>query len=440
VNRRTAITVGLLFIVALFATAVVRQRPGQLQAQPADPKPPILPAKKLIGTTSCSASVCHGGSDLGKPFSEATTWRSLDPHARAYDTLLNEQSQTIAKHLWGDKMPAHEASLCLKCHVHPEYDRARPNFRKQDGVGCESCHGAAENWLTPHYRTTWKDTDKQALGLADTKSLQGRANVCVKCHVGSPDANVDHDLIAAGHPALRFEFATYFANLPPHWDVAKDKRRNSTTKLVDFEAHAWVLGQVVSARAALELLAARADQANGRPWPELAEFDCFACHHDLQNGKWRQNRQHPGARRPGSLVWNPWYFAVVSGNGLQYERPVELRFQPIFSDFRPGTRGRTEIAKQARNAVDALDMVIIRGRLGSSFDIGSLHFGIGRSDGFESWDQATQHYLSLVALRQYRKDNNQPVEDDLERQIAKLRAEVTFAPRFNGPRRLEKKN
>ncbi len=46
---------------------------------------------------------------------------------------------------------------------------------------------------------------------------------------------VDHDLIAAGHPALRFEFATYFANLPPHWDVARDKKANSSDDCADFE-------------------------------------------------------------------------------------------------------------------------------------------------------------------------------------------------------------
>ena len=29
--------------------------------------------------------------------------------------------------LFGEKTPAHEAPLCLKCHVHPDYEHARPN-------------------------------------------------------------------------------------------------------------------------------------------------------------------------------------------------------------------------------------------------------------------------------------------------------------------------
>lgn len=413
--------------------AVVRHRPGQLQAQPVEAKPGLAPAKKLIGTTSCSASVCHGGSDLGKPFSEATTWRSLDPHARAYDTLLTQESQTIAKHLWRDKMPAHEAPLCLKCHVHPEYDRARPNFRKQDGVGCESCHGAAQDWLTPHYRANWKDADKQALGLAHTKSLAGRANVCVKCHVGTPDANVDHDLIAAGHPALRFEFATYFANLPPHWDVAKDKRANSTNgaKAIDFEARAWVIGQLAAAESALNLLAHRADPASAKPWPELAEFDCFACHHDLQNGAWRQTKQRVGARRPGSLVWNSWYFAIVSDDSIQTTPPHVLLDPPVFHDFRPKTRARAELAKEARHAAANLRLAVTSPWLSG---------GPGQLEAGASWDQATKHYLALLSLRQQGKDNNQPPDADLERQIAKLRAEVTLAPGFNSPRQVKGKN
>ncbi len=428
--RRTAITVGLLFSVALFATAVLSQRSGQALAQPAEPKQPVrekeIGPRPLLGVSSCSASVCHGGGELGKPFSEATTWRSLDPHARAYDTLLSQQSQAMAKILWSDKTPAHEASLCLKCHVNSDYDLSRPTFRKVDGVGCESCHGAAKDWLKPHYRANWKDADRQALGLTDTKGLHGRANVCVKCHVGTPDANVDHDLIAAGHPALRFEFATYFANLPPHWDVAKDKRANSTHggKAIDFEARAWAIGQVVSAQAALEVMASRVDP--GRPWPEFAEFDCFACHHDLQSGKGRQNKKHLGDRRPGSLVWNSWYFAIVSGASIQRTPPHALLDPPVFHDFRAKTRDRTELAKQARHAAANLKTAAASPWLSG---------GPGQLESGASWDQVTQHYLGLLSLRQQSKDNNQRPDADLERRVVKLRSEVTFAPGFNNPRR-----
>ena len=73
------------------------------------------------------------------------------------------------------------------------------------------------------------------------------------------------------------------------------------------EAQAWRVGQVVSAEAALRLLIGRATAAKekAQPWPEFAEYDCYACHHGLQGPSWRQKRGYAG-RVPGSLRWNDW--------------------------------------------------------------------------------------------------------------------------------------
>lgn len=410
----------ILFAILLFAlvAAVVRSTLTGAQERPASqPAARVTAPRQLVGASSCAASVCHGGSEIGKPLSEATTWRALDPHARAYDTLLTPASLAMTKRLLGDKTYAHETPLCLKCHVHPEYDHARPNFRKADGVGCESCHGSAQDWLTPHYRGDWKQADKKAFGLADTKSLPIRAAICARCHVGTPAANVDHDLIAAGHPALRFEFATYLANLPPHWDVAKDKSRHRDGNgVVHFEASAWTIGQIVSTRHALELLAHRADPASAKPWPEFAELDCFACHHHLQSPTWRQKKAHVGARRPGGVAWSSWYF--TSG--------------PKFDDVRPSAKTRAGLAKKARIAAERLRV--------ASHQSGQVHRDLS---GLElsaatteppTWEHAVQNYLALLASRQFKRDNNR-VDEKHERLIARRRQEITLEPGFLSPRR-----
>src|SRR5437868_3327669 len=126
--------------VTLSVPTLLRRMPGMAQGPASVPHGSLrcedsTLKRELQGTASCSASVCHGGGDSGKRLSEAATWRALDPHARAYDTLLTSESQAIAKNMWGAHLSAHEAPLCLKCHVHPTYERARPNFRKEDGVG-----------------------------------------------------------------------------------------------------------------------------------------------------------------------------------------------------------------------------------------------------------------------------------------------------------------
>src|SRR5262249_30811062 len=143
--------------------------------------------------------------------------------------------------------------------------------------------------------------EKRALGFHDTKNLRSRAEACIRCHVGDREMDVNHDLIAAGHPRLRFEYGAYLANYPKHWKESADRARNP-----DHQARAWLIGQLVSARASLRLLAHRAE-AGGKPWPEFSEYNCAACHHDL-GGK---ERGGLGSRQAGDLPWGTWYLALV---------------------------------------------------------------------------------------------------------------------------------
>jgi hypothetical protein len=398
----------------------------------------ISGARQLQGTLSCAASLCHGGSIVGQPRGEAATWRALDPHAGAYDALLSKQSQAIAKHLWGNNQAAHEAGRCLKCHVHPQFENATPNFRKEDGVGCESCHGAAQDWKEMHFRSRWKDTpwtEKESLGFSDTKHLAGRAAVCVTCHVGAPGMEVDHDLIAAGHPALRFEFATYFANLPPHWDVARDKKANSSADCKDFEGRAWLLGQLVTSAQALDLLAHNAADLGSKRWPELAQLDCFACHHDLQATSWRQSSDHLQKRRPGELLLNPWYFAMLPE--IMSIAPGALEYSPLKATDVFGEKGRLNLAGHAKSLAQTMRKLAIQppplaspGSCSALPVIKSIRAGQVRD---RSWDEATQRYLALLALRQMQADNAQPNDAELKESIESLRREVTFGGGMASP-------
>src|SRR5262249_24517196 len=44
----------------------------------------------------------------------------------------------------------------------------------------------------------------------------------------------------------------------------------------------WLVGRAVTMAASYRLLA---DRARRGPWPELGEFDCYACHHGLTGTK-----------------------------------------------------------------------------------------------------------------------------------------------------------
>ena len=390
----------LLIVIAVVTVALIVQEPVRQPSSNAQaPQEAAAAAPKgtrtLVGTISCATSLCHGGNELGKRRSEFTTWYSRDPHFHAFEALESLLGQQIAARL-NLKQAAQDAPECLKCHVDPGYANARPNFDKRLGVGCESCHGAAQDYLADHYRADWQTANKQAKGLADTKSLYGRAGMCAKCHVGTPGNEVNHDFIAAGHPALRFEFATYFANLPPHWDVNADK------KATDFETRAWAVGQLVTSASALDLLAHHADPANGQAWPELAELDCFACHHDLKAKSWRQYAKHVGKRRPGDLAWSTWYHAMtpnavfVPKNGKVLATAVSIAAMRDLLKGNPLAKaGRGEIGAQAKDLALALrELARSEPRTaGSGLSLERLAEDRPRDRG---WDDATQRYLALL--------------------------------------------
>jgi hypothetical protein len=119
-----------------------------------------------------------------------------------------------------------------------------PKFDISEGVHCDGCHGPAEKWLEPHAEKGWTHEQSVKLGMYDTKNFLLRAEKCVSCHL-----QIDHDMVAAGHPdLLAFELDTFSATMPPHW---RDKGTWAGTK-------AWATGQVISLREAAKQLGDRA--------------------------------------------------------------------------------------------------------------------------------------------------------------------------------------
>ena len=181
---------------------------------------------RWMGVASCAASACHhqgGGRETLR--SEYTTWAAHDKHARAYDVLSEQRARQIVRNLLPDRTPAPQKEpLCLKCHA-MAYTNGTPEptgdrFSIDDGVGCESCHGPAEKWLGRHYLDGFKALsieEKSRLGLHDLKGLTSRFATCAACHIGSADREVNHELIASGHPRLNFEFGGFLAKYSKHW-------------------------------------------------------------------------------------------------------------------------------------------------------------------------------------------------------------------------------
>lgn len=304
--RSLAVFAGLAASVSLVVYAQPRFEPVAV---------PIgaIPAKgEFSATVGCAAASCHGSGQTGKPGGEHSTWIDSDPHTKAFQVLRNEDSQRISKNL-GRTTPAYEDASCLKCHAVDEdrhYNGEKLDERQlNEGVGCDGCHGPSAKWNSLHYTPFWKtlgDREKfEQFGFVPTKEPVARILTCVQCHVGARDREVNHDLIAAGHPRLSFEYTRFHYS-----DEYKQKHWTEKTPNPDFEVRTWFIGQVASLRAAVDLLASRAERAvDGQkaPWPEFAESSCYACHQNLgtELRSNTTNALHP--RKAGVLGWQLWY-------------------------------------------------------------------------------------------------------------------------------------
>ena len=431
----------LLFGLLLVAGWICVNR-GHSSQKPAPPAVSSQAAQsfkfELQGAGSCAAMACHNADALTgfarreykialeRDFSGEIA-HVKDKHAQAFSVLFEERSQRMLRQWKG--LPAGQAAhpereaLCLRCHVHPGYDADLPGhnrhpvrvadgvsqFRLEDGVSCEACHGPAERWLAAHFRPGWRELSAERraeFGMADTRSVLGRVSVCVRCHVGSKDAEVDHDLIAAGHPWLRFEASDYHARWHRHWDIAKDKNPSLSARAKpDFEARLWVVGQVASAKAALDLLAERAGDAK-RPWPEFAEHDCFACHHDLQG---KTPRPLLGDK-VGAPVWNAWYTAMLpaaAGEWGAAKLDKSLRdLRPRMASWQPQ---RQQVAADARQAAAELAAWLAQwadqepGPMAVDMIAGQL-LAAGDTQTADSWTTAAQWQRALAAVERARHD------------------------------------
>jgi hypothetical protein len=257
---------------------------------------------KYVGPGSCSAVACHGGiqpRSVTKVLqNEYSTWVTADKHAHAYTALTEPLGRQIAVTLHLGS--AEKAQRCLVCHALSvsAAEHAR-EFDIAEGVSCESCHGPASEWIGPHIQANAVHSKMVSLGLYDNKNLVLRTEKCLTCHLGAPGMTVDHELIAAGHPDLRFELDSFTAVEPPHW-IEKDAEGKPLVNPL-FGVRAWAIGQGVQLR---ESMLRVSRTAKSGPWPEFSEMDCITCHHSLTGPQsWRQESGYPG-HRPGDPPYN----------------------------------------------------------------------------------------------------------------------------------------
>jgi hypothetical protein len=298
----------------------------------------------FIGAVGCKSSSCHGGA--GPKRSQYITWSQHDYHTKAFPVLLNARSARIAEGLGITE--AQTSARCTVCHSPLQSvaaSRLAATARPDEGVSCESCHGAAGGWLRGHTRTDWTYNIRVSAGMRDLRSLYVRANACVACH-----QNVPADVLKAGHPELFFELDGQSVAEPKHW--RDDEEAWSGLR-------EWLTGQAVALREISWALVNEPgdDLANAR-WNGVAWLCATAA---SANGAWPQMSPPPStpgisdftqAQKEADLLARK---AAMSNWSESVARTLLSRLASTDAEFAAKGTANPVLAQRAKRLVLALD-------------------------------------------------------------------------------------
>ena len=126
---------------------------------------------QYVGVKKCS--MCHKSEAKGDQFGK---WQA-SPHSKAFEVLAGEKALAVAKEK-GLKTAPQESPECLKCHVTGHGKPAEAfaaTFVKEDGVGCESCHGPGSDYMAMKVMKDPAAAKAAGLWTPDAKT-------CTACH------------------------------------------------------------------------------------------------------------------------------------------------------------------------------------------------------------------------------------------------------------------
>ncbi len=208
--------------VALTYMVTVCLCSGASKVDPADVDPRdsqwdlAIDPHQVLGAVSCEK--CHAN--------EVNIWKQT-PHNTTYLTLHRKpEAQQIAKRL-GIASFKTDAN-CIQCHY--TMQQQNENLVAISGVSCESCHGAAQNWIAIHNdygdsvtrESETKAHRRQRLAASIDAGMRNPVNVylvaqsCYRCHTvpderlvnvgGHSAGSLDFELVSWSQGTVRHRF------------------------------------------------------------------------------------------------------------------------------------------------------------------------------------------------------------------------------------------
>ena len=182
------------------------------------------PSKVL---TAATCARCHA--------SEVAVWKNT-PHCQTYEQLSrNPKAKEICNNM--GLRSVKRSGICIDCHFTTK--QVGEKIKPVSGISCESCHGAAKDWIDIHYdyggpnATKASETREHAvaryqssieMGMRNTRDLYSIASSCYRCHTVPNEKLVN----TGGHKAgtADFEFVRWSQGMIRHNFVRSNGKVN----------------------------------------------------------------------------------------------------------------------------------------------------------------------------------------------------------------------
>ncbi len=214
--RKTNKSIALLSTVALVLSFSFGMAPTEQTTDPRNLQHEVhLNPHEVVGVESCEK--CHAA--------EISVWKQT-PHHETYLTLHRKPAaQQIATKLGITSFKTDSA--CIKCHY--TMQATHNGLEAISGISCESCHGAAQNWVKVHNDYGGAGVTKEsespehrlarlrgsiAGGMRNPINVYMVAQSCYRCHT-VPDERLVN---VGGHNAgsMDFELVSWSQGMVRH--------------------------------------------------------------------------------------------------------------------------------------------------------------------------------------------------------------------------------
>ncbi len=252
---------GLAAILGAGLCISIGMAPNESTADPRDAQVEVhLNPHEVVGYQSCEK--CHAA--------EISVWKQT-PHYATFLTLHRKpEASQIASKLGIASFK--NDSACIKCHYTMQANHG--GLEAISGVSCESCHGAAKNWLEVHndYGGTGvtRESESQehritrlrnsiAGGMRNPINVYLVAQSCYRCHT-VPDERLVN---VGGHNAgsMDFEVVSWSQGMVRHNFVRSDGKSNDSSSPQRLR-QMFVAGMIADLEFSLRATASATEKAN----------------------------------------------------------------------------------------------------------------------------------------------------------------------------------